>query len=328
MSLRYRVYVGLCALILSISCNNKLDVYAPPKEIMVVYALLNSSDSVHYIKVNKAFVSENSNAVELAKEPDALFFDSLKVELISHSDGSRYLFTKDSSIKKDSGAFSHVVNYLYKSNVPLVEGHTYKVLVTNPLTGNQAEGITRIVHSPSEKTPSRNPISINNFSITPATSFLVSYEAGQSSKIYDITLRMFYDETDATTGITRRDTLNWRFASGKFVTSRLINIRIPGQLFYDYVGSNIPIAGPKISRKAIALEFEYWAGDENLATYIDAFNGSVGIVQKKNDYTNVQNGYGIVASRNRYTITGTMISKDIRDNLEVNPSTTVLNFVD
>ena len=56
------------SLIFITSCSTKLDVNAEYKDITVVYGLLNQNDSIHYIKINKAFIGDD-NAYYMAADP-------------------------------------------------------------------------------------------------------------------------------------------------------------------------------------------------------------------------------------------------------------------
>src|SRR5690242_20706024 len=52
-------------------CKNDLNVLAPYKDIPVVYGLLDQKDSVHYIRVNKAFEG-SGDAYTMAKQYDSI----------------------------------------------------------------------------------------------------------------------------------------------------------------------------------------------------------------------------------------------------------------
>lgn len=77
-------------------CTNTVPVNAEKKELWVVYGLLRSYDSVHYIRISKAFLSEK-DATLVAKEAD-YSVKGLEVRLI---DGQNtYLATQIDSVPK------------------------------------------------------------------------------------------------------------------------------------------------------------------------------------------------------------------------------------
>lgn len=72
------------------ACSNKVPVNAEKKELWVVYGLLRSYDSVHYIRISKAFLSEK-DATLVAKEADY----SVKGLEVSLTDGQNTYFAKE-----------------------------------------------------------------------------------------------------------------------------------------------------------------------------------------------------------------------------------------
>src|SRR5678815_3303460 len=88
--MRLRRFALQCLALLSFSsilfsgCSTDLDPNADYKEVMVIYSILNQTDTVHYAKVNKAFLNTNSNALTIAAtSPDSITYaaDVLDVKL-------------------------------------------------------------------------------------------------------------------------------------------------------------------------------------------------------------------------------------------------------
>ena len=78
------------------SCDHTLNVNAPWKDITVVYGLLNQNDSIHYLKITKAFLGEG-NALMFSKIPDSSNYpDKLDVRVEGWEINSKY----DSSLKQ------------------------------------------------------------------------------------------------------------------------------------------------------------------------------------------------------------------------------------
>src|SRR5690606_24360849 len=105
--------------ILLSSCKNDLDTNADWKEILVVYSLLDGQDSVHYVRVNRAFLNENQSAYEIARINDSLYFDSIEVKIVEQGTGRIIPLVKDESKAKDSGIFANYPNVLYRANSKL-----------------------------------------------------------------------------------------------------------------------------------------------------------------------------------------------------------------
>lgn len=307
-------------------CKNDLDIVAPGEEVMVVYGLLNIADSVHYIKVNKGFASEETAPIELAKDTDNLFFDSLQVTLTNLSTGVSRVCEK-SAMQKDPGIFNSQVNYIYKTQWNLTAGHTYELKVYNPITGKTAKSAVVLIGNPDINVPGIP--TVNQYVIKPGTQFLVSFDGHSQSYVYDMRINLVYEEISNPGGIVTRDTVVWHYTSGKFNDQKRINLRNDGQLFYDFLASTLEVKGPNITRRGLYLDFEYWTGDKELSTYMDVYGtSSIGVVQKKSDYTNIQGGHGLFAGRNFLKITGSTLRQEIKTELKNNPVMTPFRFVD
>jgi hypothetical protein len=306
------------------SCSNEVEIAAPPKETMVIYGLLNTSDSIHYIKINKGFISENTSPIELAKDPDLLFFDSLHVRLINLSSGNSYVLEKQ-PVQKDSGVFSNAVNYVFSLQEKLHVNDRIRLQVSNPLTGKSVSSETKMLDYPVPVLPSLS--TINYLDIEPEKTFRINFNPPRESRSYEIKVHFYYKETDLSSQTSKNKVITWNVASRNYAEQRVIS-QLDGQLFYDYLSSMLEERPANIQREGLFLEFEYWTTDETFTTYRDVFGtASIGVVQKKTDYTNIEGGYGIFASRNNVKITGTSLSTKTREQLRTNPAMARFNFV-
>jgi hypothetical protein len=136
-----------------ISCNDKLNIAAPYKNITVVYGLLNKADTAHYIRIQKAFMDENQSSIDMAKVADSSFYKSLVV-VLKVVDNNGVVLNKDTLKKvdltqegypKESGAFFNTPNIAYKSKYPLTSDFLYRLVITNTQTGNVDSSITPII---------------------------------------------------------------------------------------------------------------------------------------------------------------------------------------
>ncbi|TNE80809.1 MAG: hypothetical protein EP332_06200 [Bacteroidetes bacterium] len=308
------------------ACDNTLDITGPAKETMIVYSLIDKADSIHYVRVNKGFISEDVAPIELAKDADQLFFDSLDVTVKNLGTGEVFSLAKQ-SIEKNEGVFNSAVNYVYSFQHKFTEGTQLLVTVHNPLSGVTATGRTFLVGDPTLTSPS--PTTINTFNFEPDINFFIGFTGHRDAVEYEAKIGLVYDETDINSQAETRDTLWWNFARGKFGDLTRVSIRTDGQIFYDYLASRLEQKGSNIKRKGIAIVYELWQGDEEMSIYSEVFdNSSIGIVQKKQDYTNVENGYGLIGSRTRTNLYGTAINGKVQTQLQTNPVMTRFNFAD
>jgi len=186
----------LFVLFIFISCKNELDINGPTKEKMIIYALLNANDTVHYIKVGKTFSIENNTVYQTAKIADSLFLDSIKVALTEIETGKIIFFHKNMMIKKDSGIFATFPNVLYSSTEKLNKNYNYHLKVTNLKNNQIAEAETNLVHAPATIYPS---ITTTTYRVDSVKISQVIFVSGINSALYDLKLRMYWDEFDAKT---------------------------------------------------------------------------------------------------------------------------------
>lgn len=135
------------------SCNDKLKIAAPYKDITVVYGLLDMGDTAHYIRIQKAFMDENKSAVDMAKIADSSFYSALTVRVKEIGPAGNVLniipLTRVDLAKegypKDTGAFFNAPNYAYKFLYTLNPANQYRVVIKNDATGDIDSAVTPII---------------------------------------------------------------------------------------------------------------------------------------------------------------------------------------
>ena len=79
---RFILVIASSLLLVVASCDTDVPVNAPYEQNAVVYGLLDKGDSVHYIKVNKDFISKDKSAREVAGNRDSILFgNGIRVRL-------------------------------------------------------------------------------------------------------------------------------------------------------------------------------------------------------------------------------------------------------
>ena len=84
------VFVGVLTLMISYSCSNDFDLIEDFQDIPVVFGLLSQADSIHYIRVEKAFVDPNTSALEIAQIADSIYYESIGVSVEHEASGTVY----------------------------------------------------------------------------------------------------------------------------------------------------------------------------------------------------------------------------------------------
>lgn len=125
------------------SCNEKLDIAAPYKNITVVYGMLDITDTAHYIRIQKAFMDGNKSALDMAKIADSSFYNALDVRIKELSAGGAVLRTikldkvdlAQEGYPKDTGVFFNTPSYAYKFRESLDAANRYRLVILNTQTG-------------------------------------------------------------------------------------------------------------------------------------------------------------------------------------------------
>lgn len=280
------------------SCSTDFDINAPYKETMVIYGFLNKLGTAQYIRISKAFLGEG-NALIMAQQPDSFnYSDILDVEIERVNNGSvveRFALQHVDTIPKEEGLFASPYQVYYTTTHPILDdGSLYRLIVTNTLTGTTATSLTRIVKN---FVPSPAISSTLDFSRDyPLT---IGLEPGDNSKVFDLTIRIHYTETD-TSGITNDLYTDWNFAeqvAGESSSAR-IDFSFQRSEFFKVLGNSIPVK-PGIVRHLAGqpLEFRFTVGTEDLYTYERLTQPSSGIVQDRPLFTTIENGVGLFTSR-------------------------------
>ena len=63
------------------SCKEDIELVGSYKETAVIYALLDQSESIHFLKINRAFIGPG-NALEIAKIPDSSYFKNFQINMV------------------------------------------------------------------------------------------------------------------------------------------------------------------------------------------------------------------------------------------------------
>lgn len=309
-----RTFGAVICLMLTIQgCDNTLDVNADWKEIAVVYGLLNPTDEVNYIRINKAYLSPGGDAFELAKESDSLYFDSLDVKVVEFQNGiERRVFTlekvngNDVGLPKDSGLFANDVNYLFRLTAQLKESdlsntYSYKLQIVNKYSGSIITSNFDMIGRMDLLSPLKPFNPVLDVPSDAGRSLVFKYREGRFAKMYDAMMRFYYDEIDlADTTKVRHDSVDWTLFTGKETVSLRgydeSFVVVSSALFYENLLSKIAV-NPNVKRKGVSFSIYFYGGGEQLYTYIQVNKPSLGIVQKKPEYSNISPGLGVFSSR-------------------------------
>lgn len=328
------LFITFTALLLYPSCKTDFNINAEWKDITVVYGLLNQKESIHYIKINKAFLGEG-NALTMAMNPDSCTYgNNLEVKVEEWKNDaftdSSWICDTTTIYNKEPGIFYNPKQLLYKFTAQLDtldENTEYYLFIKNKQTGKIVSSKTPLVHNFSITKPSPYQTAVFHSS----NSIPVKWYTAQNGKLYQVDIRFNYWEKDITTGDTLRKFLDWNIgvvkADGPVGTEMTTNYY--GNSFFKYLGDNIPHSNNVIRYVAVPnVEFIFSVAADDFNTYMEVNAPSTGVLQEKPEYTNINiNNGGIGMFSSRFQIVRPLPMNPISlDSLKNGVYTNILNF--
>ena len=86
---KWIVAAGLIIAAFTNSCSTDFDLNADFKETPVVYALFDASVDTQFIRINRAFLSDEIDALTLSSDPNSIYYgEELKVTVEEYDGGT------------------------------------------------------------------------------------------------------------------------------------------------------------------------------------------------------------------------------------------------
>ena len=275
------------------ACETDFEVNAPWKETAIVYGLLDQSDSVHYIKINRAFIGPG-NALEFAQIPDSNYFENIEASVTEIINGNivRTWELSDTLIadKDENGVFyapeQKVYYFNHSMNSPLANNGSYNLEITinkgltNEFKITGQTGLVNGMVSP-QTNPSTSFSFVDNQGVLKASSISLS-EIG-NAKIVNMSLLIKVDE------ISSNDTNHLEIPMN--VSDAEVNssysTSIQGQTFFELIQNNLTEDASIIKRKLISIDVIITGGSDDFLTYYSSSKPSTSITQSKPIFTNL-----------------------------------------
>ncbi|GAB4325788.1 MAG: hypothetical protein Kow00127_18520 [Bacteroidales bacterium] len=315
-------------------CETDFDTTAPYRDITVVYGLINPNDSMQYIKVNKAFLTDD-NVLTYAADPDSSQYNPpLQVwveEWTRTGDSVRaWPFDTTTVYNKEPGQFYFPEQVIYKWQKPefpysvkyIIEGlndtvgveyfwlnpdNIYRLKIKNPQTGKIIEAESELVEDYTITQPGF--ASFIRFVPDPVNPRPFTWEQPGNAGRYDVEIRFNYRELF----FSSSDTLDKYIVLLKQSVqadpnSSEMSIYYWDDSFFSACYNLIPYSDPSVEaqvkdRFTGTIEVIVDAAETQLALYMEVYEPSTSIVQEKPDFSNITNGIGIFSSRARKTKT-------------------------
>lgn len=333
--IKYFLFILLAGIgILFTSCETDFDTTADYKDITIVYGLLNPSDTVHYFRINKAFLGDG-NALEYAGIEDSNSYGTkIKVKLIGiDQEGNEIQSVEFDTVTVnsiDSGLFYYPSHLMYKGIGTLDPANKYKVEITNKETGKVVSAQTALCNDFEVTQPGfyvkkigfkRNNLNTQSF----------AWKSGINGKRYKLVLHFYFKEKSAGSDTISR-VIDWVFPekiSSGLKGNESLSVSYKNESFFTLCNNLIPYADASAEEKvhgrvADRVVLEFIVTGAEFSTYVDVNGESSGLLTEKPVYTNISNGLGVFSSAfKKY------INLDIDDNTKIDLfNTTDIKFAE
>ncbi|MCB0802699.1 MAG: DUF4249 family protein [Flavobacteriales bacterium] len=293
-------YLFIAALIITLfSCDNEVDLNGDFEETPVVFGLLDHGADTQFVRITKTFLKDGANAIELASDPNNLYYDSLDVSLSNEANG-QIISLKKLNVAKKPGVFTSLNNRVYYTNQNVVVGNRYKINIKRP-DGVNTHSSTLVLGDVRLDKPdvSRNQeISFVN-NVLNLQDYSFKFEISKDIAKFEAVMYFLYGEKIGNDTIPREVKIPiGSFTNGSLTANDDIALTVTGQRFIETIANTVaPTNTKKIIPTNESIRIEVFAADETFIFYQD-LNGPIdGIAQVRPEYTNIENGIGLFASR-------------------------------
>jgi hypothetical protein len=290
-----------------LSCETDFDVIADYKEVAIVYGLLNQSDSIQYLRINKAFLGEG-NSLSYAQVADSSTFGAdISVILIETTPGGitkEIIFDTVTLSNKQPGDFYSPNQLFYFSDEPLNQDNSYELKVVHKKTGYEVSAVTRLVHNFSITKPSAGAKTLSlKRSVTQPNKF--EWDNAENGKRYQFRFYFNFKELNFGSNDTVYRKIEWLFpevVSEKIDGTGESSVGYTNEQFYLLCENKIPYtdaaAEENVSvRYASICDLEITAIGDEFNAYLESNSPSTGVLIDKPVYNNITNGFGLFSCR-------------------------------
>lgn len=309
------VIIAISALILT-SCKNKVDLYTDNGEHTVVYAMLDANADTNFFKITKSFVG-NVNQYGHDYDANNYSYDELEVRLSGFFENSNQTQTvmldtvsKFVPYDENSSFYSGCYQRYYYTTKRLQENKEYTLDIFRKTDSVHISATTHTIDAFKFKKPTETQQM--SFSDVPTVTASVEWKGFDppyckiNAAYFEVTAYFHYTELMPGATDTVHRSIKWGIASGEadklytfsnndyFYAGRYAPATLYTLLSTNkYLKENSPVG---VKRWFEKFEFRVDAiGDELYNYYL--ITNSTSAIQDVPNYTNVENGMGLMSSR-------------------------------
>lgn len=287
------------------SCETDFDVIGEYEETTIVYGLLDQSESLHIIKVNKSFLG-SGDATQYALIRDSSEYqnvDGVVEEWVSGVKTREWLIKDTIMTDREDGAFfgpEYTAYYFVEPSLnPTAE---YRLILDINEGAKEVTSSTNLIGTISFNSQTTNSSVIGFYNGTQFSDYPIKYYNSLNGKRFDVNLRINWLEVTGTDTVAK--SLDWFVGSKTVIDEYLSQAGIvdlqedaSGVNFYQFVANNLN-PDPTIDKRIFkGINIMVSSASQDMYTYMIVNAPSNGLIQERPQFTNINNGIGIFSAK-------------------------------
>lgn len=315
-----KLFSAFSIIVILFSCNEQIELSGDFKETAIVYGLLDHSDSMHYVKITRAFIGPG-NAVDIAQIEDSSYFNSVyaTIEELEGGTVTRTWVLSDTIIenKDTNGVFfapTQKVYYFKTLPTTISTSGAFGTVQTSPdpqlsslnpnaqyrLNADINDGLFRV----SATTDLVNGLTTNatsqnftfKFASNPGEYKAQSVTISNTGNAHVVNAKIGINIAEYIGEDPVSQTIDWTIGENDVMPNSSITFSAQGETFYNRVIDNVTNDPLIDQRNFLGFEVVMTGGSEDLYNYITVNQPSSSLAQTKPTYTNLEvtNDYRVI----------------------------------
>jgi hypothetical protein len=315
-----KLFSAFSIIVILFSCNEQIELSGDFKETAIVYGLLDHSDSMHYVKITRAFIGPG-NAVDIAQIEDSSYFNSVyaTIEELEGGTVTRTWVLSDTIIenKDTNGVFfapTQKVYYFKTLPTTISTSGAFGTVQTSPnpqlsslnpnaqyrLNADINDGLFRV----SATTDLVNGLTTNatsqnftfKFASNPGEYKAQSVTISNTGNAHVVNAKIGINIAEYIGEDAVSQTIDWTIGENDVMPNSSITFSAQGETFYNHVIDNVTNDPLIDQRNFLGFEVVMTGGSEDLYNYITVNQPSSSLAQTKPTYTNLEvtNDYRVI----------------------------------
>lgn len=282
----------LTALLSFQSCEEDVDLIGEFEETAVVYGLLDQADSIHMVKITRAFIGPG-NSIEIAAIPDSNYFENVTATVKEYvNDVLQRTWILDDTIvtnKDENGIFYAPEQKLYyfetSPSSPLLGTAVYRLHIDINNGEFEVDGETELVTGMTCNASSQT--FSYKFAENPGEYRSTTMTVG-TGNARQVNTTMTTNYTDWTGSSTVFKSFDWTIGETETQPNSNVTFTANGETFYNLMRSACQLGSAGVTRRTFrSFDIVVTGGSEELYNYILVNKPSSSLAQSKPTYTNL-----------------------------------------